>query len=335
MNEAALAYWEATGYTNEDLLSFCRKYDKTQLFGLLHFVHGDLSHITISSCLAECKQGHLGAWSEFLSEMAMQHPQGSSLHGSCILWAHDGLIGEPATNAHQAPLLTFGRHCHNAESLLIPDPSFLHSAGHVQKREEIHRADEDIPWERKLNSAFWRGAASSGGAGKKARFLESSRVRLALLSKEWNSPELLDAKITKAAEGGEVTKEDFEELGLFDELVPFSTFQRYRYQIDIDGVCCAWLSCFLKLASQSAVLKVESHYEQWYFDRLVPWVHFVPVSSNLSNLRERIEWLQNHDESARAIGMASHQLMKEFTLETEQQRTGDLLLRLLACQKDR
>lgn len=38
---------------------------------------------------------------------------------------------------------------------------------------------------------------------------------------------------------------------------------------------------------------------------LQPWVHFVPVATDLSDLPARVRWLQEHDGEARAISQAA------------------------------
>jgi hypothetical protein len=50
------------------------------------------------------------------------------------------------------------------------------------------------------------------------------------------------------------------------------------------------------------VLKVASPlgYRQWYYDALTPWVHYVPVRADLSDLHAMISWCRaNLDECER------------------------------------
>lgn len=35
---------------------------------------------------------------------------------------------------------------------------------------------------------------------------------------------------------------------------------------------------------------------EWYYDILKPWVHYVPVKRDLSDLVEKIEWLKENDD---------------------------------------
>lgn len=55
--------------------------------------------------------------------------------------------------------------------------------------------------------------------------------------------------------------------------------------------------------------------QDWYFPQMKPWVHYIPVSCNVSDLRKRYEWAETHPAKTRAIANASttlyHYLMGE------------------------
>ena len=91
--------------------------------------------------------------------------------------------------------------------------------------------------------------------------------------------------------------------------IPDHTLAFFRYHIDIDGASNAWRSLFLKLLSGSPVVKVESAwgFRQWYYDRLVPWVNYVPVRSDLADFIEAVEWIKAHDDEAQKIGQAGRE----------------------------
>ena len=44
-----------------------------------------------------------------------------------------------------------------------------------------------------------------------------------------------------------------------------------------------------QLASDAVVFKVDSAYglQMWYHERLKPWVHYIPVKADLSDLHQR------------------------------------------------
>jgi serine/threonine protein kinase len=56
-----------------------------------------------------------------------------------------------------------------------------------------------------------------------------------------------------------------------------------------------------ELATGSVVLLVESQWKLWYSDMLQPYVHYVPVSWDLSNLLEVVQWCKDNDETCKNI----------------------------------
>ena len=96
---------------------------------------------------------------------------------------------------------------------------------------------------------------------------------------------------------------------------------------------CTWISCFGKLYSKSCLLKVESQNEQWYYHKLIPWKHYVPISADLENLEERIRWCQEHVQLCKDIGEASHDLMKSISYEESLDETGAMLAELFKAQR--
>jgi len=112
--------------------------------------------------------------------------------------------------------------------------------------------------------------------------------------------------------------------GLIRPIVPAADFQNFKYQIDIDGFTNSWPGLFQKLLTGSPVLKVASPhgYRQWYYDRLKPWVNFVPVASDMADLIEKIEWLRGHDEAARQIGEQGRALAESLDYGGELERSG-------------
>jgi hypothetical protein len=101
--------------------------------------------------------------------------------------------------------------------------------------------------------------------------------------------------------------------------VPFLNYQNYRYQIDIDGNTNAWSGLFRRLLTGCPVLKVTSlaGFEQWYYDRLKPWVNMVPVAADMTDLPEKILWLRANDDCAQKIGEAGRALAEALTDERE------------------
>ena len=131
---------------------------------------------------------------------------------------------------------------------------------------------------------------------------------------------MLDAGITYAPQASYADGErEIREAGLMRPFIPASDFVTFKYQIDIDGNTNSWPGLFQKLLLGNPVLKVASPYgyRQWYYDRLRPWVHFIPVSSDMSDLVEKITWLRANDDVARRIGENGQALAMSLGYEIE------------------
>ena len=42
----------------------------------------------------------------------------------------------------------------------------------------------------------------------------------------------------------------------------------------------------------------------WFHDLMIPWVHFVPVSLDLSDLRQKFIWAESHPEEVSSRNVA-------------------------------
>ena len=51
--------------------------------------------------------------------------------------------------------------------------------------------------------------------------------------------------------------------------------------------------------------------DEWFYDRIKPWVHYIPVALDLSDLEERVQWALQNDEEAQAIVRRANRVMSE------------------------
>ncbi len=79
------------------------------------------------------------------------------------------------------------------------------------------------------------------------------------------------------------------------------------------------------------MLKVESAfgYRQWFYDRLTPWRHYVPVRADLADFDEKLAWLFSVPEEAARIARAGQALAAEIRFAPEmaeaERRIGEAL----------
>eukprot|EP00978_Attheya_sp_CCMP212_P020840 scaffold60199_cov103-Attheya_sp.AAC.1 len=65
--------------------------------------------------------------------------------------------------------------------------------------------------------------------------------------------------------------------------IPFDDFQKYLAIVDVDGN--SWSGRFSQLlCMNSVVLKVEPEFADYFMPELQPWVHYIPVHLNSTDL---------------------------------------------------
>ncbi len=205
---------------------------------------------------------------------------------------------------------------------LLPDQDFIGSGGYEDLRREA--ALHDRPWQKRVPRVFWRGATTGqhrhAPPGPEAPDDLTWLPRLDLCARVARSPiaDRYDVGISNIVQINEphlVAR--IEASGLMRGRVPRSAFFGHKWLLVIDGNSNAWSALFAGLLSGSCVLKVASPkgFKQWYYDRLKPWVHFVPVEEDLSDLDELVAWLEAHDTDAQAIGQAGRAFAEALTFE--------------------
>jgi hypothetical protein len=331
LNIAALTYWSNTKYSEADLLAVCREYNDECLFAKIDFKPNQPLTITVSSAVDRTRQGHYTSYFRFYDAISKMN-SGSQLEGSFIAFFEDGLYTKYQDLARRVPIFSVGKSIHDHYSFIIPDATFIDNNAHQQSKITIDQKEASIDWKNKKNILFWRGAAS-GLETVTSEWENALRIRLCKKVKELNTP-LCDIGISRIAPCGNIAYEKgVLELEILKPEVPFSEFLNYKYQLDIDGVCCAWLSFFLKLYSNTVTFKVASEFQQWYYHLLKPWHHYIPLSTDFSEIEEVINWAINHDKECQEIAENSTKIIKSLNLTDALNETKALLDLLFTAQK--
>ena len=192
------------------------------------------------------------------------------------------------------PVLSFGRHKNDPFVQLLPDTDFVASDGYLDLRDEIDSGD--CQWKAKVQKLYWRGSMH-GFPYKAYDQRQLCSQRKLLLNWGNNHQGISDFSASK-----NVSK--CEQL-------------QYKYLLDVDGEVNAWSGLFWKLYSNSLVFKVNSHYEQWYYSRLTPWEHYIPVTGDLSDLEEKFEWALSNDELCCQIARSGREFASSLTFQHE------------------
>ena len=152
-------------------------------------------------------------------------------------------------------------------------------------------------WEDKSDKLFWRGSCSGAGGNVslRARFVKilynyegAENVRL---SSRWSEGKDIDEKY-------------------FAERVDYREFLKYKIHFIIDGNSIAsshmWGFC------TKSIPFLISNGICWFSPYIKPYVHYVPVEYDLSNLIEQVEWVKNNDDKAKIIAENAYQFAETF-----------------------
>ena len=298
---------------NQNINDVCGELDKKLMFARVSLLGNEQLEVVISSKTWERQEGHYPTITKFFSDVA-RHPLLIDKRATFIVWLEDGLWQWQQEYSMRAPIMAFGRQIYDKCTFLIPDPAFMEDRGYNRDIKELDDISARCPWSHRIPSIFWRGAATGLGI-EGPNWIKTARGRLTLLAKEINDPTFLDAEITKVSHLPEAQQEIINSKTLVGPPVPFNDFLKYRYLVDADGYCCAWKSLFLKLASGSLTLKIQSDYEQWYFHKLAPWINYVPLKPDLSDLKSVAEWIKEKDSISARIAVCGRQIAEETTYE--------------------
>ncbi|KRX79622.1 KDEL motif-containing protein 1 [Trichinella sp. T6] len=172
----------------------------------------------------------------------------------------------------------------NSLDIVLPTYEMMHSI--LRKGADnifVAQGWRSISWEEKENKAFWRGR-------------DSSKERLLLVNISRKYPDLLDAKLTHFF----FFTDKVDVYGPPVHNIAMPKFFEFKYQISVDGTVAAYRLMYL-LAGNSIILKQDSIYYEHFYPLLKPWVHYVPVKRDLSDLIDQIQWSMNHPEQVKTI----------------------------------
>jgi hypothetical protein len=225
-----------------------------------------------------------------------QHPEYNSMHGLLMRPASFPLLEGLVPILSTGSLSTMG-------DILYPSPAYL--------EDEFQYAEaNDIEWVKKRNNLYWAGSNTGGFASgnqwqhfHRQRFVElaqnlnkrqHSYLRdvggiLSRVKSSFLNSRLFDVAFTRIFQ---CEARSCREQRSYFNLKPWEDKDRAlgsRLVFDLDGNGISG-RYYNFLASRSAPLK-QSLLREWHDERLVPWLHYIPVSQSMDELPELVSHL--------------------------------------------
>jgi hypothetical protein len=97
------------------------------------------------------------------------------------------------------------------------------------------------------------------------------------------------------------------------EKLTLEELSKYKYHIDLGGGGgTTWTGTLQKLAMPGLLFHHVTPTKDYFHDLIQPWVHYVPVRSNLEDLLEKLEWAESHPNEAKQISENASQFVREL-----------------------
>uniref|UniRef100_A0ABI7Y8B2 Protein O-glucosyltransferase 1 n=1 Tax=Felis catus TaxID=9685 RepID=A0ABI7Y8B2_FELCA len=172
-------------------------------------------------------------------------------------------------------------------------------------REDLVRSAAQWPWKKKNSTAYFRGSRTS-----------PERDPLILLSRK--NPKLVDAEYTKnqawKSMKDTLGKPAAKDVHLVDhckyKIQKRNSVQKgnSRYLFNFRGVAASFRFKHLFLCG-SLVFHVGDEWLEFFYPQLKPWVHYIPVKTDLSNVQELLHFVKANDDMAQEIAERGSQFI--------------------------
>lgn len=223
-----------------------------------------------------------------------------------------GFLSSPSTfhfTHHSVPIMSTAR-LSSFHDIMMPSSYYFQN--------DIAKYDEskDSPWEQKQDLMYWRGSGTGGHwtkgswkMGHRQRFVNftnSADEEITLLKR--SDPDKWTAYRTKMSQvmarfrvkfSNFIQCDDADckaEEDYFHKTTWDANDDAHQYKIlyNLDGN--SFSGRYYRFLKSNSLVFMQALFKEWHDDRLVPWVHFVPISLGMEELPEATRYLLDDPE---------------------------------------
>ena len=202
----------------------------------------------------------------------------------------------------------------------------LNKERHYNDLESYHRdivkQGKEVPWSKKLPKIFWRGSTTYNK--------DTDTSRLDYLSQWINYDDNhTDIAFSKVVQMGTGFKSEYVRTQYLRKKQSLVEMNRYKYLLSVEGNDVAtglkWM-----LYSNSVVFMSRPTVATWAMeDLLVPFVHYIPLSTDYSNLLEMVKWANEHDEACQEISQRATEFIEHLWMSKQAKKDTEYLQKAL------
>lgn len=186
----------------------------------------------------------------------------------------------------------------------------LRSSVHFGKIPKVKELKGKIPFDSKISTVIWRGGPSGSGFNNfyESRYHKPSREDMLKL---WCNTQVVDD-----IDVGLVSKWSFRNFTQYlKNEMTIEEMLKYKYLLSIEGNDVA-TNLKWAMASDSLVIMPKPCVESWFAESLLePWVHYVPVKDDFTDLLEIKKWCDANPDICKSIIENANQYANEFVNE--------------------
>ncbi|MDX1916638.1 MAG: glycosyl transferase family 90 [Rickettsiaceae bacterium] len=215
-----------------------------------------------------------------------------------------------------APIFVFAASKDNIKNkLLVPDALTLYNYNNIYYES---MANNKL-WSDKINKLVWRGASTgwiidnSDNTRTSHMTLKNYHLfpRLRLVEYSLKRSDLIDAKFVQLVQMDKELQEVLSRKNIIGSYMTYEEQMNFRYQITMDGNSATYPGFLWRLMSNSLNFKEDSPEVQWFYPLLEPMVHYIPISRDLNDLPQKLDWAENNQTKASLIALNAALLVRE------------------------
>ncbi|KAJ4478638.1 glycosyl transferase family 90-domain-containing protein [Lentinula edodes] len=132
------------------------------------------------------------------------------------------------------------------------------------------------------------------------------------------NPAMMDAAfVREPSQCDEPTCSQMKQIYEYKDMQSMKDAGNYKYVLDMDGN--GWSGRFKRLMTSNSLVFKTTIYPEWFVDRVAPWVHYIPVQVDLSDLYDSLIFFRGdsngegaHEELARQIALQGREWSKKY-----------------------
>lgn len=148
---------------------------------------------------------------------------------------------------------------------------------------------DNICWDNKQNKIFWRGGTTGHNI--------EHRIQPVIKINSFKHQQI-DVKFSYVIQG----KGGYMTGDILGDYIGMESWFNYKYILNLEGNDYSSSFPFILNSNSLALHTYPFRYETILFgDDIQPWVHFVPVKQDCSDIVEKLQWCEEHQEECKAI----------------------------------